>query len=105
MSARAGATAPVLRSSVPATLPSHMASSFANASALKGKVALGNAHMSRIVGGGAKAYKRCASNGFTMNAAAESPARNACSTQTTILSPAMPQDCPSHVRYHWHLQI
>lgn len=37
-----------------------MASSFANASALKGKVALGNAHMSRIVGGGAKAYKRIA---------------------------------------------
>ncbi|KXZ51400.1 hypothetical protein GPECTOR_12g362 [Gonium pectorale] len=49
---RAGVTIPAL--------PSHLASTFSNAAALKGKVALGNARMSRIVGRGAKAYKRIA---------------------------------------------
>jgi amidophosphoribosyltransferase len=34
-------------------------SSFMNAGALKVKVAVGNARMSRAIGGGAKAYKRC----------------------------------------------
>ena len=34
-------------------------SSFMNAGALKVKVALGNARMSRTIGGGAKAFKRC----------------------------------------------
>ncbi|GLC38564.1 hypothetical protein PLESTB_001740000 [Pleodorina starrii] len=59
VSARAGTSVRSLRAAVPA-LPSHLASTFSNAAALKGKVALGNARMSRIVGGGAKAYKRIA---------------------------------------------
>ncbi|PNH02602.1 Amidophosphoribosyltransferase [Tetrabaena socialis] len=56
VSARAGTSARTPRGT-PA-MPSHLASTFSNASALKGKVALGNARMSRMVGGGVKAYKR-----------------------------------------------
>ncbi|KAG2423720.1 hypothetical protein HXX76_015110 [Chlamydomonas incerta] len=57
VSARAGTTTVrSVRGAMPP--PSHLASSFSNASALKGKIALGNARMSRMVGGGAKAYKR-----------------------------------------------
>lgn len=59
VAARAGTNVRSVRGAMPP--PSHLASTFSNASALKGKIALGNARMSRMVGGGAKAYKRCAS--------------------------------------------
>ncbi|GFR45506.1 hypothetical protein Agub_g6894 [Astrephomene gubernaculifera] len=59
VSARVGTAVRTMRAAMPA-LPSHLVSTFSNAAALKGKVALGNARMSRIVGGGAKAYKRSA---------------------------------------------
>ncbi|KAG2491227.1 hypothetical protein HYH03_010435 [Edaphochlamys debaryana] len=58
VSARAGTTTVRIARTAPA--PSHLATTFCNAAALKGKIALGNARMSRIVGGGAKAYKRVA---------------------------------------------